>query len=85
MDLVRVQTPGRMFYSFLSITWGVVADVDLESEKYRHLGGARFTVGALKRILSMYIFSYVPLYDIVGMFVFLFYDYGLCFSPYQIS
>jgi sphingosine kinase len=37
-------------YSFLGIEWAIVADVDYESEKYRYLGGFRFTVGALKRI-----------------------------------
>ena len=29
---------GQRVFSFLSISWGVVADVDYESEKYRFLG-----------------------------------------------
>lgn len=29
---------GQRVFSFLSIAWGVVADVDYESEKYRCLG-----------------------------------------------
>ena len=40
-------------YSFLGIEWAIVADVDYESEKYRYLGGLRFTVGALARILNL--------------------------------
>nr|KAG5713410.1 hypothetical protein BaRGS_024958 [Batillaria attramentaria] len=51
MDLVLVQTPSQQHYSFLSVTWGIVADIDFESEKYRNLGEARFTLGAIKRIV----------------------------------
>ncbi len=39
-------------HSFLAFEWAIVADVDSESEKYRFLGGFRFTLGAVKRILS---------------------------------
>jgi sphingosine kinase len=39
-------------HSFLSFEWAIVADVDSESEKYRFLGALRFTLGAVKRILS---------------------------------
>ncbi|KAL8605894.1 hypothetical protein ACOMHN_050305 [Nucella lapillus] len=53
MDLVLVQTPARHYYSFLSLTWGIVADIDYESEKYRNLGEARFTLGAIKRIVNL--------------------------------
>lgn len=52
MDLVAVDTIKERVYSFLSVTWAIMADVDIESEKYRSLGGARFTVGGLARILS---------------------------------
>ena len=52
MDLVAVDTINERIYSFLSVTWAIIADVDIESERYRGLGGARFTVGALARILS---------------------------------
>ncbi|KAK7506471.1 hypothetical protein BaRGS_00002583 [Batillaria attramentaria] len=53
MDLVLVQTPSQQHYSFLSVTWGIVADIDFESEKYRNLGEARFTLGAIKRIVNL--------------------------------
>ncbi|KAK7112373.1 sphingosine kinase 2-like [Littorina saxatilis] len=57
MDLVLVQTPSQQLYSFLSVTWGIVADIDYESEKYRNLGEARFTVGAIKRIVNLRSYS----------------------------
>ncbi|XP_076458489.1 sphingosine kinase 1-like [Babylonia areolata] len=57
MDLVLVQTPSRSYFSFLSVTWGIVADIDYESEKYRNLGEARFTLGAIKRIVNLRAYS----------------------------
>lgn len=57
MDLVAVDTQQGRLYSFLSVAWGIVSDVDIESEKYRNLGNARFTVGALVRILGMLYFE----------------------------
>ncbi|CAF1322914.1 unnamed protein product [Rotaria magnacalcarata] len=42
---------GQRVFSFLSISWGVVADVDYESEKYRFLGETRFTIEAVKNII----------------------------------
>ena len=51
MDLVSVETcTGQRLYSFLSVAWGIIADVDIESERFRSLGNARFTVGAVVRI-----------------------------------
>lgn len=55
--------PQRLF-SFLSLAWGFVADVDIESEKYRHVGAARFTVGTLVRLASLRVYqgklAYLP-------------------------
>ncbi|KAM9792695.1 sphingosine kinase 1-like [Neosynchiropus ocellatus] len=54
MDLVSVQLgSGTRLFSFLSLAWGIVADVDIESERYRHVGAARFTVGMLVRLASL--------------------------------
>ena len=39
-------------HSLLSTSWGFFSDVDVESEKFRCLGGARFTLQAIVRILS---------------------------------
>jgi sphingosine kinase len=57
MDLVVIDTTKRRLFSFLSISWGIMADVDIESEKYRRLGAVRFTIGGLARILSKLKFS----------------------------
>lgn len=53
MDLVAVDTLDGRVYSFLSVTWGIIADVDIESESYRSLGNMRFTIGAIARILRL--------------------------------
>ncbi|KAM4750597.1 sphingosine kinase 1-like [Anableps anableps] len=65
MDLVSLHlSPGHRLFSFLSLAWGFVADVDVESEKYRHTGAARFTVGTLVRLASLRIYkgklAYLP-------------------------
>lgn len=53
MDLIAVETSsGKRLYSFLSVAWGIVSDVDIESEKYRSMGNTRFTVGVVSRIIS---------------------------------
>lgn len=48
----RPSSPKRL-YSFLSVAWGFVSDVDIESERYRGLGSARFTLGTLVRLASL--------------------------------
>uniref|UniRef100_A0A3Q2T9Z7 sphingosine kinase n=1 Tax=Fundulus heteroclitus TaxID=8078 RepID=A0A3Q2T9Z7_FUNHE len=65
MDLVSLHlSSGDRLFSFLSLAWGFVADVDVESEKYRHAGAARFTVGTLVRLASLRIYkgklAYLP-------------------------
>jgi len=52
MDLVLVEQPSSRSFSFLSVSWGLLADIDYESEKYRAIGEARFTLQAIKRILG---------------------------------
>lgn len=64
LDLCTIETPSKTIYSFLSLTWGIMSDVDIESEKYRYLGNGRFTLGALIRILGLRTYrgrlSYLP-------------------------
>ncbi|KAM9314635.1 sphingosine kinase 1-like [Pholidichthys leucotaenia] len=65
MDLVSVHlSSSPRLFSFLSLAWGFVADVDIESEKYRHFGAARFTVGTLVRLVSLRVYkgrlAYLP-------------------------
>jgi len=46
LDLATVETSdgGRCIMSLLA-NWGIIADVDIESESMRAIGEARFTVG----------------------------------------
>ncbi|XP_018617591.2 sphingosine kinase 1 [Scleropages formosus] len=65
LDLVSVSlASGLRLFSFLSLAWGFVADVDIESEKYRYVGAARFTVGTLVRLASLRVYrgrlAYLP-------------------------
>lgn len=53
IDIIKLQLEnGSILHSFLNVEWAIVADVDSESESYRFLGGLRFIIGALLRILS---------------------------------
>ncbi|XP_062853023.1 sphingosine kinase 1-like [Trichomycterus rosablanca] len=65
LDLTSVCiASNQRLFSFLSLAWGFVADVDIESEKYRHIGGARFTMGTLVRLASLRVYqgklAYLP-------------------------
>ncbi|XP_073708756.1 sphingosine kinase 1-like [Garra rufa] len=66
LDLTSVYlASSQRLFSFLSLAWGFVADVDIESEKYRHVGAARFTVGTLVRLASLRVYrgklAYLPI------------------------
>lgn len=53
MDLVSIQLENETFInSFLNVEWAMVADVDYESEQFRFLGGFRFVLGAIRRLIS---------------------------------
>ena len=49
-ELLTEKNVSKKVYSFLSLTWGIIADIDLESEFIRCLGGdVRFTIyGAIR-------------------------------------
>uniref|UniRef100_A0A8C9J4R8 Sphingosine kinase 1 n=1 Tax=Piliocolobus tephrosceles TaxID=591936 RepID=A0A8C9J4R8_9PRIM len=54
MNLLSLHTAsGLRLFSVLSLAWGFIADVDLESEKYRRLGGMRFTLGTFLRLAAL--------------------------------
>lgn len=53
MDLFSCTNSKGTVYGFLSVTWGLLSDVDIESEKYRYLGVLRFTLVGIQRILSL--------------------------------
>ncbi|XP_052635483.1 LOW QUALITY PROTEIN: sphingosine kinase 2 [Harpia harpyja] len=65
LDLVSVTTAsGARVFSFLSVAWGLVADVDIESERLRRLGPARFALGTAAALLALHTYrgrlSYLP-------------------------
>lgn len=50
LDLVTITQGGERFLSFLSQSFGIIAEVDLGTENLRWMGGARFTAGLLQRV-----------------------------------
>lgn len=57
MDLVRVETKSQTIFSFLSVGWGFLSDIDIESERLRMLGGQRFTVWCIARLIGLRSYS----------------------------
>ncbi|XP_045464751.1 sphingosine kinase 2-like [Harmonia axyridis] len=53
MDLVRVETTSQILFSFLSVGWGFISDVDIESERLRILGGQRFNIWSVARLIGL--------------------------------
>lgn len=54
MDLVMINTAsGKNMYSFLSVGWGLLSDIDIESERLRFLGESRFAAWTLVRTLNL--------------------------------
>ncbi|KAL1516968.1 hypothetical protein ABEB36_000794 [Hypothenemus hampei] len=53
MDIVRVETVSNILFSFLSVGWGLLSDIDIESERLRMLGGTRFTVWSVARLIGL--------------------------------
>ncbi|XP_077267256.1 sphingosine kinase 2 [Temnothorax americanus] len=64
MDIVRVETRNQILFSFLSVGWGLLADIDIESERLRAIGGQRFTVWSVARLIGLRSYkgkvSYLP-------------------------
>uniref|UniRef100_A0A8C0BTK0 sphingosine kinase n=1 Tax=Buteo japonicus TaxID=224669 RepID=A0A8C0BTK0_9AVES len=61
MDLVSLSTAsGKRLFSFLGFGWGFISDVDIDSEKYRWLGNARFTLGTLQCLAKLRVYQGPP-------------------------
>ena len=64
LDLATVTQNGKEYYSCLSLAWGLVSEIDIESEKLKFLGALRFDIYALilMSLLRTYKgrFSYLP-------------------------
>jgi sphingosine kinase/centromere protein J len=53
LDLATVMNGKQdVVYSFLSLEWAFIADVDIESERYRMFGGMRFTISSVAKLLA---------------------------------
>ncbi|KAK9681792.1 hypothetical protein RND81_10G028200 [Saponaria officinalis] len=53
LDVATVSQGNTRFFSVLMLAWGLVADIDIESEKWRWMGSARLDLYAVKRILNL--------------------------------
>uniref|UniRef100_A0AAV1TSE1 DAGKc domain-containing protein n=1 Tax=Peronospora matthiolae TaxID=2874970 RepID=A0AAV1TSE1_9STRA len=51
LDISSVRNGKETTYSFLSVGWASIADVDIGSEKLRMLGGLRFTVAFVNQLV----------------------------------
>jgi sphingosine kinase len=64
MDLSRYNTANSQYLSFLTYSYGIIADIDIESEAVRFLGPLRFDAWAVWRVINLRSyrarFSYVP-------------------------
>lgn len=64
LDIVRVETRSQIMFSFLSVGWGLISDIDIESERLRAIGGQRFTLWSVHRLISLRTYqgkvSYIP-------------------------
>ncbi|XP_037936035.1 sphingosine kinase 2 [Teleopsis dalmanni] len=53
MDIVQIELKNKIMYSFLSVGWGLISDIDIESERLRSLGYQRFTIWTLHRLVRL--------------------------------
>ncbi|MGL5795142.1 MAG: diacylglycerol kinase family protein, partial [Waterburya sp.] len=53
LDIAAVVQNDKKYYSCLSLAWGLVSDIDIESERLRFLGSLRFELYALMLICLM--------------------------------
>ncbi|CAF2236888.1 unnamed protein product [Brassica napus] len=53
LDVATISQGNTKFFSVLMLAWGLVADIDIESEKFRWMGSARMDFYAVQRIISL--------------------------------
>ncbi|KAG9452754.1 hypothetical protein H6P81_005658 [Aristolochia fimbriata] len=51
LDVATVLQQGKRFFSVLMLSWGLIADIDIESERYRWMGSSRLDFYCIVRIL----------------------------------
>lgn len=53
MDLSRYETKSNNYLSFLTFTWSLIADIDIESEALRWMGWLRMEIYTVWRVLNL--------------------------------
>ncbi|XP_059283257.1 sphingosine kinase 2-like isoform X2 [Lycium ferocissimum] len=53
LDVATISQGQNRFFSVLMLAWGLIADIDIESEKYRWMGSARIDYYAIQRIFRL--------------------------------
>ncbi|CAN6818568.1 unnamed protein product [Brassica oleracea] len=53
LDVATIAQGNTKFFSVLMLAWGFVADIDIESEKFRWMGSARMDFYAIQRIICL--------------------------------
>ncbi|PWA56274.1 diacylglycerol kinase, catalytic domain-containing protein [Artemisia annua] len=53
LDVATIWQGETRFFSVLMLAWGLIADIDIESEKYRWMGSARMDIYGLQRALKL--------------------------------
>nr|CAD7257888.1 unnamed protein product [Timema shepardi] len=51
-DLIKI-SKSKILFSFLSVGWGFLSDIDIESERLRVIGGQRFTLWSVARLIGL--------------------------------
>jgi sphingosine kinase len=57
VNLSEVELDGRKIYSFLSTGWGLLADIDVESEVLRSIGELRFYLWSFLRVAKLRVYN----------------------------
>lgn len=52
-DIFSYVLNNELHFSHLSVTWAFIADLDIESDRYRWLGPERFTLAAIVRMVRL--------------------------------
>lgn len=64
MDLSRYETTSANYLSFLTFSWSLIADIDIESEALRWMGWIRMEIYSAWRVLNLRSYraklSYLP-------------------------
>ncbi|KAF9614122.1 hypothetical protein IFM89_015384 [Coptis chinensis] len=53
LDVATVLQGETRFFSVLMLAWGLIADIDIESEKYRWMGSSRLDFYGLMRVFNL--------------------------------